>query len=462
MRSKLSRPLDALVALTRRLIAAEHSLNSRDYVKQWLLRSDTQFYVALHKSLLVIMCIVEAAIYFLGREHARVPLLVANGIVIVLIFIAKVMLLKFNRSIAPLVGLMQIVAITGYGMALRNVAVANPTISGLTPMTILYPTVMAMALILSPFSTLLSSIIAAYMVAIPVVGLATAGITQGLDLIVNLMVIGGCAIFALVLNNIRMSRSRRQAQLELERRKLLAQNERLKCEAIEKEMALASKIQESLSSPRDFATDGGLTGSFYHRKVGILGGDWGAAKQHANGNTYIVVVDATGTGVAAALVVHAVQALWAAEISQPSFDPEQWIASVNRTLLALGRKAPQTLSMGLIAIGGGILRYYSAGHVPLYVIEDVAGESALRTLPSRGPMLGLSEPIQLVVGEIDIRKDGFRWILGGTDGIFTRETRFSRRRGLELIRKIETQGPEALLDTATDDDKILFVLKKPA
>jgi serine phosphatase RsbU (regulator of sigma subunit) len=227
-------------------------------------------------------------------------------------------------------------------------------------------------------------------------------------------------------------------------------------------MLLASKIQESLSSPRDFVTDGGLTCSFYHRKVGMLGGDWGAAKQHADGNTYIVVVDATGKGVAAALVVHAVQALWAAEISQPSFDPEPWITSVNRTLLALGRKAPQTLSMGLLAIGGGILRYYSAGHVPLYVIESVAGAHALRTLPSRGPMLGLSETIQLVVGEIDLREDGLRWILGGTDGIFTRETRFSRRRGMDLIKTFETQGPEALLDTATDDDKILFVLEKAA
>jgi serine phosphatase RsbU (regulator of sigma subunit) len=118
--------------------------------------------------------------------------------------------------------------------------------------------------------------------------------------------------------------------------------------------------------------------------------------------------------------------------------------------------------MGLLAIGGGILRYYSAGHVPLYVIESVAGAHALRTLPSRGPMLGLSETIQLVVGEIDLREDGLRWILGGTDGIFTRETRFSRRRGMDLIKTFETQGPEALLDTATDDDKILFVLEKAA
>ena len=173
------------------------------------------------------------------------------------------------------------------------------------------------------------------------------------------------------------------------------------------------------------------------------------------------MADITGKGIPAALVVHALQALWVAATSSGlPFDPIEWIHEVNSTMMTLGKNSPQTLSVGIILLEGTKLSYICAGHVPLFIATEKDGELTLGTLPSRGNLLGVTDDLKLKVRSIDLSTINLRWILGGTDGVFRQGTRFSPREGKKILQLLNDTKIEQLLSKEYDDDKVLLLLEK--
>lgn len=179
----------------------------------------------------------------------------------------------------------------------------------------------------------------------------------------------------------------------------------------------------------------------------------------ADGRTIAMVVDAAGKGLQAALVVHAVQSLWADAMShQDDFSCRDWIKRVNATLISLGRRAPHSVTLGIVVIDKERLEYWSAGHVPLYGVMKLAGVAQARRIFGHGSMLGISaeydiqpEVMELGGHEVDVilSSDG----LNPGGGIL-------RKRQIErLVAEVNARGFEAMREVPSDDDRSVVWIK---
>ena len=270
------------------------------------------------------------------------------------------------------------------------------------------------------------------------------------------VVVIGSSLFAVSMFYSRLHRHRRHLLLEFRSHNLIAQNQQLKIKAIEQELSLAQKISESFAPPTQIEDKRGFSVSFYQSRYDALGGDWLASRYLPSGELAILVVDATGKGIQAALVIHAVQSLWAHAFEQAFFNPISWIASLNKTLCALGQRSPHTMTLGLVIMSPAKLCYYSAGHIPLFIIGR-SKDNLNTVIPvlSGGSILGISEVISLTPVTVDLVKLNPQAILLGTDGVFDKPTLINRHDILALHEGILTYGSAVLDNIATKDDKML-------
>ena len=190
-------------------------------------------------------------------------------------------------------------------------------------------------------------------------------------------------------------RSRSHALIEIRSKALDAQNRELTQKAMESDLALARQMQRSLAPPPETLRSGSFSLHFYHVAHGPLGGDWSATRVLNDGTIIIAVGDVTGKGIPAAMVVQAVQALWAHSLSQPNFVPETWINSVNQTLLMMGKREAHTLTLGVLVLEKLKMTYYSAGHIPVMMRSLAVGASDIRLVQGIGNILGLQESSEL-------------------------------------------------------------------
>src|SRR5690606_10891442 len=145
---------------------------------------------------------------------------------------------------------------------------------------------------------------------------------------------------------------------ELRNRELVAREVTAK---VEREMELAKEIQTSLEPPPIIDFGGNMQIHTYQITHYTVGGDWMAVRENGAGDLVMLVADATGKGMQAALVVHAVQALWARFLDDPDFDPADFLDQANRTLLRLGRKKVHSMTVGIAVLSREKLTYWSAG-----------------------------------------------------------------------------------------------------
>jgi hypothetical protein len=260
----------------------------------------------------------------------------------------------------------------------------------------------------------------------------------------------------------RAYRMAQETKIRMENLKIAQQNAAITRVSLELDLELARQVQEGFMPSRTAVHGKHFASVFFEKKHGVLGGDWMAFRTLDSGETISVLVDATGKGVAAALVIHAIQSLWAESLNRSEFNVSDWIKDVNKTLFQLGRRSAHTVSMGVVVVTGDILTYYSAGHVPLYLIRDVNGASVVTTLASRGSLLGMSEAILIFPKSIDLISNSVRCILSGTDGVFIHGTRTSPRHVLRLVKELESRGENALSLDIVEDDKLLLWMTRVA
>jgi hypothetical protein len=259
----------------------------------------------------------------------------------------------------------------------------------------------------------------------------------------------------------RIYRTRQEALGELNSRTLMLELERLRVEAHERDLALARQMQDSFTPATQSLAWGSFEAQFYHLKYGVLGGDWAASRRTDDG-LILVVADATGKGIAAGLVVHAIQSLWAFALLDAAFEPIRWINGVNRTLCELGSGSDHSMSMAIAVITEARVTYYSAGHVPLFLLQGSGPDERLKTVTGGGMPLGIAREIRIEPVTVDWSEAPCTALFLGTDGVFDRGTRTTRKAVRGLMEAVETQGSAGLASCPSEDDKLLVMVRRAA
>jgi serine phosphatase RsbU (regulator of sigma subunit) len=157
-------------------------------------------------------------------------------------------------------------------------------------------------------------------------------------------------------------------------------------ELVEQELELARSIQQA-SLPKEVPTLEGWQIAPYYRPAREVGGDFYDFHLLSEGRLGVVVGDATGKGVPAALVMSTTCGmLQLAAQSLDSFSPSEVLSRVNETLVA---RIPQNMFVtcfyAILEPESGRLSYANAGHDLPYVQSGGDAEE----LRARGMPLGL-------------------------------------------------------------------------
>src|SRR5215218_7603770 len=165
------------------------------------------------------------------------------------------------------------------------------------------------------------------------------------------------------------------------------EQERIERERIEQELRVARRIQHA-SLPEEVPTLGGWQISPFYQPAREVGGDFYDFHLLSEGRLGVVVGDATGKGVPAALVMSTtcgMLQLAARALGSPS--PGEVLAQVNETLVA---RTPSNMFVtcfyAILDPESGTLRYANAGHDLPYLCR-VGGDA--EELRARGMPLGL-------------------------------------------------------------------------
>jgi serine phosphatase RsbU (regulator of sigma subunit)/predicted ester cyclase len=172
-------------------------------------------------------------------------------------------------------------------------------------------------------------------------------------------------------------------------------------ERIEQEMRVARSIQQA-SLPKEVPQPEGWQLSPFYQPAREVGGDFYDFFALEEGRVGVVVGDATGKGMPAALVAEATSnMLRAVAQALGSSSPGEVLSRVNETLLA--RIPPNmfvTCFYAVLDAGSASLRYANAGHdLPYLWHGGDAGE-----LRARGMPLGLMPGMSYEEGEISLRE----------------------------------------------------------
>jgi serine phosphatase RsbU (regulator of sigma subunit) len=185
------------------------------------------------------------------------------------------------------------------------------------------------------------------------------------------------------------------------REQLLVQ-ERIERERVEQELRVARRIQQA-SLPKEVPELEGWEIAPHYQPAREVGGDFYDFFELEDGRVGVVVGDATGKGVPAALVVTATYSMLRA-VAQVlgSFSPREVLAQVNEALLA---RIPQNMFVtcfyAILEPNSGSLKYANAGHDLPYLWHGGGDAEELR---ARGMPLGLMPGMSYEEKEITLHR----------------------------------------------------------
>ena len=174
-------------------------------------------------------------------------------------------------------------------------------------------------------------------------------------------------------------------------------------ERIEQELRVARSIQQA-SLPKEVPSLEGWQITPYYQPAREVGGDFYDFFELEDGRVGVVVGDATGKGVPAALVVTATYSMLRA-VAQAlgSFSPGEVLAQVNETLLA---RIPSNMFVtcfhAILDPKSATLSYANAGHDLPYLRRRGGDAEELR---ARGMPLGLMSRMSYEEGEASLREE---------------------------------------------------------
>jgi serine phosphatase RsbU (regulator of sigma subunit) len=185
-------------------------------------------------------------------------------------------------------------------------------------------------------------------------------------------------------------------------REQLLEQERIERERVEQELRVARRIQQA-SLPKEVPELEGWEIAPHYQPAREVGGDFYDFFELEDGRVGVVVGDATGKGVPAALVVTATYSMLRA-VAQVlgSFSPREVLAQVNEALLArIPLNMFVTCFYAILEPKSGSLKYANAGHDLPYLWH---GGGEAEELRARGMPLGLMPGMSYEEKEITLQR----------------------------------------------------------
>jgi hypothetical protein len=320
-----------------------------------------------------------------------------------------------GRGIARFVYVSQIFMAGGMALMMSATRVIAPDLAGLDLFSLQYTQVMLVPLVFY-FCPYMDR--RCFLAMIPCCAAALfVAILSGLHVIA----VATMVLVALLVGYLRAdmhATQRKLWQLERRDRESAARDERAKHHY---ELRLASELQDSVELPACLTLPGNMVVRTMQDKHDIVGGDWLAMRSEVDA-LYVLSIDATGKGVQAGLIVHAIQALWLDAFESSVFEPKAWVERVHRNLRRLSAKTLHTATLGLLKVTRDEYEYWSAGHLPLVVFAD--GQVRAQRRFAQGGMLGLDEDLALRPFRERVQGDRLSLFLG-SDGMFEPSLRAS-------------------------------------
>jgi sigma-B regulation protein RsbU (phosphoserine phosphatase) len=242
---------------------------------------------------------------------------------------------------------------------------------------------------------------------------------------------------------------------------------------LRKEMELAHRVQAALipaSSPRL----AGLDAVGWTQAASVTGGDCYDLWKLPDGTLGVFVADASGHGLAAALVIAQVRAVLRA-LSEIQSDPQWLLERVNARLgedLDEGRFV--TAFFGVVGADGWI-QWSSAGQGPVFM--RIAAGAGFQAVPAPAVPLGVS-PDLITDSPTPVRLQPGGMLVVMTDGLFEAPNEagefFGAARVGELLDQVEDEPSEAVVRRLRDavrvwqgrdepvDDQTIVVVRRPA
>jgi len=216
--------------------------------------------------------------------------------------------------------------------------------------------------------------------------------------------------------------------------------------ALEYDLELAARIQNSLLPPPDLAIPGWQV-AYHYRPAGVIGGDYCDVISDGRGGAYFLIADVAGKGVAAAMLTANLRAVFRALVPLEMPVPEL-LAHANR-LFCEGKLPMQyaTLVFGYSSPAGK-LQLVNAGHLPALLVCG----GTITQMESGGLPLGLfceqqftAESAELLPGDM---------LVLFTDGVSEAEDARGEEYGVGKLQALIQEGkfncPEKVVEACRD------------
>jgi serine phosphatase RsbU (regulator of sigma subunit)/predicted ester cyclase len=178
------------------------------------------------------------------------------------------------------------------------------------------------------------------------------------------------------------------------------QRERIERERVEQELQVARRIQQA-SLPKEVPTLEGWQIAPFYRPAREVGGDFYDFHLLSEGHVGLVVGDATGKGVPAALVMSSTRSMLRA-LARASNSPGEVLEQVNDLLVTdIPPNMFVTCFYAILDPESGRLRYANAGHDLPFLHRNGNAEE----LRARGMPLGLMPGMEYEEGEVPLREE---------------------------------------------------------
>jgi len=192
-------------------------------------------------------------------------------------------------------------------------------------------------------------------------------------------------------------------------------------EAIDDELRLASSVQGELL-PREMPRVGRLGTGVFYRPAGHVSGDLYAARELADGRLLVLVADAMGHGVPAALMTVLLERAASVACAGPAevVTPGRVLGVMNGELVGRCAEQPRFATAVCAVIdpltGSGQVSF--AGHPPALIVD---AEGGVRIVEGDGALLGIfagegygESSLEIVSGEtLVLYSDGFECVFAG-------------------------------------------------
>ncbi|MGL4369519.1 MAG: PP2C family protein-serine/threonine phosphatase, partial [Spirochaetota bacterium] len=208
---------------------------------------------------------------------------------------------------------------------------------------------------------------------------------------------------------------------------------------MQREMEIAAQVQKTvLTDPASINnTDLCDTEIVYLPQNGMVGGDYYSVKRIGEDAVTVMIADATGHGMQAALSIMQIDIL--NKQTESYIDPDRRLKEINEYLIQ-ELESKNFFTAFIVNIYKDKITYATAGHPVQYLIRYDSGE--LIPLKGKGKIIGIKTDLTFELKEESVRSGDI--LLLFTDGVFeefsNKGGEFGEERFTELIRKKAANG----------------------